>query len=77
MCPVTSVVPTRLADDEYLIRGKDFQEAGLRSESIVRCDLVFAIDHSRIVRRLGNVPHGTMRKILEIVLLNFQEKTNA
>ena len=64
---ITSSIPPNLAKDEFRLRGRDLQEAGLSRESIVRCGLLFAIDHQRIIKRLGALPRGTFDQLLPII----------
>lgn len=73
LSPITSSIPASLASDEFLLRGRDNQEAGLKYESIIRCGLLFAIDHSRIIKRLGAIPRGTFDQLLPLLASLFTD----
>jgi mRNA interferase MazF len=73
LSPITSSIPRNRDKDDFLLRGRDYQDAGLLHESIIRCGLLFAIDHKRIVRRLGTLSRGTFSQLLPIVLSLFEE----
>lgn len=63
LVPITSAVRTPLDREEFLIRGTDFQRAGLYKESVIKCGLLFAIYQELIIRRLGTLPIGTITQI--------------
>ncbi|MBX7252396.1 MAG: type II toxin-antitoxin system PemK/MazF family toxin [Candidatus Promineofilum sp.] len=66
LSPITSSIPLQLDKDEFPVRGRDYQDAGLTQESIIRCGLLFAIDHQRIIKRLGSLPRGTFDHLLPL-----------
>lgn len=67
LAPITSTVRQPQDREEYLIRGGDFRRAGLYKESVVKCGHLFAVRQKLILRRLGNVPMGTMQNIHTMV----------
>lgn len=73
LSPITSAVPRTRDSDEFLLRGRDYKDAGLLQESIIRCGLLFAIDHGRIVKRLGSLPRGTFDQLLPIITSLFAD----
>ncbi len=73
LSPITSSIPPILAKDEFLLRGRDYKEAGLKYESIIRCGLLFAVDHQRIVKRLGSLPRGTFDQLLPLFAALFTD----
>lgn len=67
LSPITSSIPPNRDEDDFLIRGHDYQAAGLIQESIIRCGLLFSVDHQRIIKRLGALPRGTFDQLLPII----------
>ena len=66
LSPITSAIHLSRGKDDFLLRGRDYQEAGLLHESIIRCGLLFAVDRQRITKRLGALPRGTFDQLLPL-----------
>ena len=73
MAAITSSIPVTLARDQYHIRGRDVEDAGLTKDSIVRCGTLFTIDRGRVHRKLGAPSRGTFDQILQLVYSVFKD----
>ncbi|CUS04207.2 conserved protein of unknown function [Candidatus Promineifilum breve] len=73
LSPITSAIHLSRDADDFLLRGRDYQDAGLLHESIIRCGLLFAVDHQRIVKRLGSLPRGTFDQLLPLFAALFTD----
>jgi mRNA interferase MazF len=51
--PCTSNTNRRLTATQYLITGDEIGVAGIKVESIVRCESIFTLNQSMVMRRLG------------------------
>jgi mRNA interferase MazF len=51
--PCTSNTNRRLTATQYLITGNEIAVAGIKVESIVRCESIFTLSQTMILRRLG------------------------
>lgn len=53
--PCTSNTSRLLTATQYLIRGEEIALAGIRIESVVRCESIFTLNKSMIIRKLGSL----------------------
>ncbi|MBC1235766.1 type II toxin-antitoxin system PemK/MazF family toxin [Nostoc sp. 2RC] len=51
--PCTSNTNRPLTLTQYLITGDEIANAGIRIESVVRCESIFTLNNSMILRKLG------------------------
>jgi mRNA interferase MazF len=58
--PCTSKTNRLLSTTQYLIVGDEIAEAGIRMESIIRCEAIFTLNQSMILRKLGFLSSETM-----------------
>lgn len=71
LAAITSQVPANLKPDEYLLSGNDQIAAGLPKPSIIKIGKVVTIDQRLIRKSLGQLPHNTFQKAMEILHRNF------
>ena len=55
IAPCTSNVSRRRESTQYLIKGHEIAQAGIRIPSVVRCETLLTINKSMIVRVLGGL----------------------
>lgn len=53
--PCTSKTSRSLTMTQYLITGNEIALAGIRVESVVRCESIFTLNKSMITRKLGSL----------------------
>lgn len=53
--PCTSNTNRTLTATQYLITGDEILQAGIRVESVVRCESIFTLNKSMIIRKLGSL----------------------
>ena len=53
--PCTSNTNRPLTSTQYLIEGIEITGAGIRVESVVRCESIFTLNQSMIIRKLGSL----------------------
>ncbi len=53
--PCTSNTNRSLTSTQYLITGDEIAIAGIRIESVVRCESIFTLNKSMIFRKLGSL----------------------
>jgi mRNA interferase MazF len=61
--PCTSNLNRSLTKRQYLITGNEVNLAGIRVESVVRCESIFTLNKSMIIRKLGNLSSEAMTHI--------------
>lgn len=53
--PCTSNTNRPLTATQYLIAGVEVVSAGIRVESVIRCESIFTLNQSMILRKLGSL----------------------
>ena len=61
--PCTSKTSRPLTATQYLITGDEIVVAGIRVESVVRCESIFTLNKSMITRKLGALSHEGINHI--------------
>lgn len=62
--PLTSRIPSRLSDDEYLLSQEDLRYARLYKTSIILLGIIMTVDKDSILSRMGRLPLKTVEKII-------------
>ncbi len=62
---VTSQIPERIAEEEILLSPQEQKEAGLPKTSLIKVGKIVTIDQRLIRKKLGAIPHSTIRKLIE------------
>jgi len=62
---ITSRIRAPLPPTHYIIdrNHPDWQNSGLRLDSVVRCDRLFTVQHADIERVIGHLSQGTLQHI--------------
>lgn len=55
VAPCTSNISRRMEPTQYLIAGADVTHVGIRVSSVVRCESLFTINKSMVIRVLGRL----------------------
>lgn len=61
--PCTSNTNRYLTATQYLITGDEIAIAGIRVESVVRCESIFTLNKSMILRKLGSLSTEAMNQV--------------
>jgi mRNA interferase MazF len=61
--PCTSKTKRPLTETQYLITGNEITTLGIRVESIIRCESIFTLNQSMILRRLGILSAETIKEL--------------
>jgi mRNA interferase MazF len=61
--PCTSNTNRRLTATQYLITGNEIAVAGIKVESIVRCESIFTLSQTMILRRLGTLTPSALSQL--------------
>ncbi len=61
--PCTSNTNRRLTATQYLTTGDEIAVAGIKVESIVRCESIFTLNQSMVLRRLGTLNSSTLSQL--------------
>lgn len=61
--PCTSKTIRPLTAAQYLITGDEIVLAGIRVESVVRCESIFTLNKSMITRKLGSLSNDAINHI--------------
>jgi mRNA interferase MazF len=61
--PCTSNTKRPLKVTQYLITGDEILLAGIRVESIIRCESIFTLNKSMILRKLGSLSPRAMNQV--------------
>ncbi len=61
--PCTSNTNRPLTATQYLIAGAGVLSAGIRVESVIRCESIFTLNQSMIIRKLGSLSTNAIRQI--------------
>jgi len=65
---ITSQVPSKTDEDEYLLSKKELISAGLPKESIIKVGKIITIDQRLVRKKLGHLPDETLLHIRDILL---------
>ncbi|WP_392531764.1 type II toxin-antitoxin system PemK/MazF family toxin [Nostoc sp. C117] len=61
--PCTSNTNRPLTGTQYLITGDEIASAGIRVESVVRCESIFTLNKSMILRKLGSLSSEAINQV--------------
>ncbi|MEG5033626.1 type II toxin-antitoxin system PemK/MazF family toxin [Microcoleus sp. AT3-D2] len=61
--PCTSKTTRPLTTTQYLITGDEIVLAGIRVESVVRCESIFTLNKSMITRKLGSLSNEAINYV--------------
>ncbi|WP_333314505.1 type II toxin-antitoxin system PemK/MazF family toxin [Microcoleus sp. AT8-B6] len=61
--PCTSKTTRPLTTTQYLITGDEIVLAGIRVESVVRCESIFTLNKSMITRKLGSLSNDAINYV--------------
>jgi mRNA interferase MazF len=61
--PFTSNINRPLTVTQYLITGDEITSAGIRVDSVVRCESIFTLNKSMILRKLGSLSSETINQV--------------
>jgi mRNA interferase MazF len=61
--PCTSNTNRSLTATQYLITGDEIAIVGIRVESVIRCESIFTLNKSMILRKLGSLPTEAMYQV--------------
>jgi mRNA interferase MazF len=61
--PCTSNTRRSLSVTQYLITGNEIATAGIRVESIIRCESIFTPSKLMILRKLGTLDTGALEQV--------------
>jgi len=61
--PCTSNTNRPLTATQYLITGDEIVIAGIRVESVIRCESIFTLNKSMILRKLGSLSSQAIHEV--------------
>lgn len=61
--PCTSNTDTPLKDTHYLITGDEIELAGIEVEWVIRCESIFTLNKSMILKKLGSLSRRAMKQV--------------
>jgi mRNA interferase MazF len=61
--PCTSNTNRPLMRTQYLIQGDEIAAVGIRVKSVVRCESIFTLNQSMILRKLGSLSPETINQV--------------
>jgi mRNA interferase MazF len=67
--PCTSNTDRSLTVTQYLIAGEEIVNAGIKVESVIRCESIFTLNQSMIIRILGSLTPETMNQVNHCLML--------
>ena len=65
---ITSQIPDKIEEDEYLLSPAEQKSAGLPKKSIVKVGKIITLDQRLIRKKLGRLPDETLSNIKNILL---------
>lgn len=68
LAAITSQVPAKPEDDEYLLSPKELKMAGLPKQSMVKVGKIVTLDRRLIRKKLGRLPDESLYHIKNILL---------
>jgi mRNA interferase MazF len=66
--PCTSNTSRPIAATQYLIRGEETISVGIRVDSVIRCESIFTLNRSMILRRLGSLSPETIARLNDCLM---------
>lgn len=70
--PCTSNTKRTLTRTQYLIAGDEVASVGIRVESVVRCESIFTLNQSMILRKLGHLDNEAIHQIDRCLMVALQ-----
>jgi mRNA interferase MazF len=67
--PCTSKTTRTLTRTQYLITGDEIALAGIRVESVIRCESIFTLNKPMILRKLGQLSESAINQIDSCLLI--------
>jgi len=64
---ITSHIPAKLGEEEYLLSDPEQKSAGLPKPAIVKVTKIIAIDHRLIRRIIGHLPKDPLNKVKNLL----------
>lgn len=61
--PCTSNTNRLLTATQYLITGEEITGAGIRVESVIRCESIFTLNKTMIIRKLGSLSAEAINQV--------------
>ena len=61
--PCTSNTNRPLTATQYLITGEEITGAGIRVESVIRCESIFTLNKTMIIRKLGSLSAEAINQV--------------
>lgn len=68
LAAITSQIPAKPDEDEYLLSQKELNSAGLPKQSIVKVGKILTIDQRLVRKKLGHLPDETLFHIKNILM---------
>jgi len=65
----TSNTNRSLTATQYLITGDEIAIVGIRVESVIRCESIFTLNKSMILRKLGSLPTEAMYQVKRCLMV--------
>ena len=65
---ITSQIPAKPQEDEYLLSQKELMSAGLPKKSIVKVGKIITLDQRLVRKKLGCLPAETLSRVKNILL---------
>jgi mRNA interferase MazF len=70
--PCTSNTTRLLTATQYLITGHEIAIAGIRVESVIRCESIFTLNQPMILRKLGSLSVETLDQVNNCLIIALQ-----
>jgi mRNA interferase MazF len=68
LAAITSQIPHKIEEDEYLLSPMEQNLAGLPKQSIIKVGKVITLDQRLIRKKIGHLPTETQSRIRDIIL---------
>ncbi|NJL39191.1 MAG: type II toxin-antitoxin system PemK/MazF family toxin [Leptolyngbyaceae cyanobacterium RM2_2_4] len=70
--PCTSNTSRSITPTQYLIQGDEIAAVGIRVKSVIRCESIFTLSQSMILRKLGSLSPETMNQVNKRLIVALQ-----
>jgi mRNA interferase MazF len=70
--PCTSNTNRLLTATQYLIAGDEIAIAGIRVESVIRCESIFTLNQPMILRKLGSLSIAAIEQVNDCLIIALQ-----
>lgn len=70
--PCTSNTNRSLTSTQYLITGPEIAIAGIRVESVIRCESIFTLNQPMILRKLGSLSIEALNQVNRCLIIALQ-----